>query len=135
MTRTMTALTLLLAATACNRAPAANNTAVPAPANAAQGNVVIAPPMAPPATNSTAVPEGDIMAGQNKGTPASATEGCAGEIGLRAAEQLALQCRDVSPATRPPCNPANACAMIREEIARGCGMLGADAPDFCPPAG
>jgi hypothetical protein len=52
---------------------------------------------------------------------------CSADIGERAAASLVEQCRAVSPATRPPCNAANSCAMIRNEIARGCAILGEDA--------
>ena len=125
--RFTSAILLTLAAAGCNRAPATNNAATPAPAP--QSNVVIAPPMAPPAMNNAAQ-----QAAPAKATPEqeAGAEGCAGEIGQRAAEQLVLQCRDVSPATRPPCNVANSCELIRDEIARGCSMLGDDAPEYCP---
>ncbi|WP_369944041.1 hypothetical protein [Xanthomonas medicagonis] len=45
-------------------------------------------------------------------------------------------CRAVSPATHPPCNAANSCAMIDDEIARGCALLGRDGPTTaeCGPA-
>ncbi len=36
------------------------------------------------------------------------------------------------PATRPPCNAANSCALIQEEITRDCAFLGKDAPAYCP---
>lgn len=52
---------------------------------------------------------------------------CSADIGETAARRLVAQCRAVSPATRPPCNAANSCAMIRNEIARGCAILGDDA--------
>ncbi|PHP20845.1 hypothetical protein CG471_05080 [Sphingobium sp. IP1] len=32
-------------------------------------------------------------------------------------------CRNVSPATHPPCNAANSCALIEDKIARGCAFL------------
>ncbi|UFN51034.1 hypothetical protein LPC08_10695 [Roseomonas sp. OT10] len=41
------------------------------------------------------------------------------------------QCIQVSPATRPPCNDANPCALILDEIARGCGMYPAPVPAYC----
>ncbi len=53
---------------------------------------------------------------ERAGTP---TGSCSAEIGQAAAEKLVATCRQVSPATRPPCNAANSCAMIRDEIARG----------------
>lgn len=59
---------------------------------------------------------------------------CRDEIGPAAAKRLAAQCRDASPATHPPCNVANPCAMMREEIARSCKMFEASSPlpaDLC----
>ncbi|GJE59206.1 hypothetical protein [Methylobacterium trifolii] len=57
---------------------------------------------------------------------------CRQSIGPARAAELVRQCIEVSPATRPPCNDANPCELIRGEIARGCGMLDAgSAPDFC----
>jgi hypothetical protein len=44
---------------------------------------------------------------------------------------MVSQCLEVSPATHPPCNAANACAQIQGEIRRGCTLLGKDAPAFC----
>lgn len=58
-------------------------------------------------------------------------ESCRASVGDRQAARLVAHCIAVSPATRPPCNAANACDLIEAEIARGCGMLGEDAPDFC----
>ena len=52
-------------------------------------------------------------------------------MGAARAKQLVAQCLRVSPATRPPCNAANACSLITDEIRRGCDMLGKDAPKFC----
>ena len=62
---------------------------------------------------------------------------CNAAIGRAAATRLAAQCRKVSPATRPPCDGANSCAMIRDEIARGCTFLGKNADPACraDPAG
>lgn len=126
--RVTTAILLALVVTGCNRTAATNN-AANAVAPPPQSNVVIAPPMAPPALNGAKpiAPEPEVEAEDTV-----VAEGCAGEIGQRAADQLVLQCRDVSPATRPPCNVANSCSMIRDEIVRGCGMLDDDAPEYCP---
>ena len=44
---------------------------------------------------------------------------------------MADECLEVSPATHPPCNADNPCQMIWDEIARGCKMLGNDAPAYC----
>ncbi len=61
---------------------------------------------------------------------------CEAEIGARSAQTLADICRNVSPATHPPCNIANSCAMIADEVARGCALIGdgADRPADCGPA-
>lgn len=49
---------------------------------------------------------------------------CVQEIGQRPAQALATTCRALSPATRPPCNAANSCALIEDEIARSCALFG-----------
>jgi hypothetical protein len=60
---------------------------------------------------------------------------CAQQMGQQRAALLAQQCRQVSPATHPPCNAANSCAMIIDEIERGCSMPGDESsPRFCYPA-
>jgi hypothetical protein len=60
---------------------------------------------------------------------------CREEIGARKAAILVRRCKEVSPATHPPCNAANACALIRDEIKRSCGLLAAGRspppPKFC----
>lgn len=58
-------------------------------------------------------------------------ESCRAEVGEDEAQTYVDQCLEVSPATRPPCNAENACELIWNEIARGCAMLGEDAPGFC----
>lgn len=52
---------------------------------------------------------------------------CSAQIGEARAGKLVTQCIAVSPATHPPCNAANSCAMIRNEVARGCAIIGEDA--------
>ena len=61
---------------------------------------------------------------------------CADEIGATAALKRADICLKVSPATHPPCNIANSCAMIEDEIARSCALFdGQGAPmTGCTPA-
>jgi hypothetical protein len=66
--------------------------------------------------------------------PSSAAEvSCAQQMGPQRAALLARQCRQVSPATHPPCNAANSCAMIVDEFERGCRMLAGESyrPGFC----
>jgi hypothetical protein len=58
-------------------------------------------------------------------------QSCKEEVGSREAQQYVDQCLEVSPATRPPCNAENPCQLIWDEIARGCAMLGNDAPEYC----
>ncbi len=57
---------------------------------------------------------------------AAATEprSCAQELGRQPAQALAATCRALSPATHPPCNAANSCALIQDEIARSCALFG-----------
>ncbi|PZO90264.1 MAG: hypothetical protein DI623_07335 [Sphingomonas sanxanigenens] len=61
---------------------------------------------------------------------------CSAEIGKAAARKRADLCVQVSPATHPPCNVANSCAMIEDEIARSCALIGdgSDRPAGCGPA-
>lgn len=49
---------------------------------------------------------------------------CRDELGQASAERLVQRCIMVSPATHPPCNVVNPCAMIQGEIDRACGMYG-----------
>jgi hypothetical protein len=56
---------------------------------------------------------------------------CSKSAGVRRAAEYVRQCRDVSPATHPPCNAENACELIISEIKRSCALIGADAPKFC----
>nr|WP_241490820.1 hypothetical protein [Sphingomonas sanguinis] len=52
---------------------------------------------------------------------------CSAERGQAAAQRLVKTCVAVSPATHPPCNAANSCAIIEDEIARSCALLGDEA--------
>ncbi|WP_454252504.1 hypothetical protein [Pseudomonas sp. Marseille-Q7302] len=55
-----------------------------------------------------------------------APRSCAQELGQKPAQALATTCRALSPATHPPCNAANSCALIQDEIARSCALFGDD---------
>ena len=57
-------------------------------------------------------------------TPSEDAGSCTADIGAAAAVRLAERCTMVSPATHPPCNPANPCALIQDEIDRACGQYG-----------
>jgi hypothetical protein len=65
--------------------------------------------------------------------PAAAlAQSCAQTAGRARAADYVRQCREVSPATRPPCDAGNPCDLIISEIRRGCAMLtGADRPRCC----
>ena len=64
---------------------------------------------------------------------ADAAADCLSAIGKAAADRLVERCVQVSPATRPPCNVANPCALIQGEIDRSCAMYGPgeDRPPEC----
>jgi hypothetical protein len=65
------------------------------------------------------------------GSQTATAKSCASEIGVQAASKLVRQCIEVSPATHPPCNVQNSCAMLRAEIKRGCDYIGESKPSFC----
>ena len=77
-----------------------------------------------PAQVSQAVPKPAARRGDADAAPRS----CAAEIGAAAAAERVEICRNVSPATHPPCNAANSCAMIDGEIARSCALFDAGGP-------
>ena len=74
----------------------------------------------------------------NVATAASAPQrlSCAADIGSAAAAERVKLCRNVSPATHPPCNAANSCALIEDEIARSCALFDGkgDPMPGCDPA-
>lgn len=63
--------------------------------------------------------------------PPSTKGTCLNAVGIERSRQLVNECLQVSPATHPPCNAQNACAMIVDEIKRGCALIGQGAPGFC----
>jgi len=68
----------------------------------------------------------------------AAGQSCREEVGAARARAYVEQCLAISPATHPPCNADNPCALIIDEIVRGCridaashgGRSGPDAA-FC----
>lgn len=99
-------------------------------------------PETPPATEpaATVVEQTPVMPDdappQEEGAApqeAASTEGgsCTDSVGSAAAIRLAERCTMVSPASHPPCNPDNPCALIQDEIDRACGQYG---PDEAKPA-
>lgn len=53
---------------------------------------------------------------------AAAEPSCGSTMGAKKAAALVRVCRLMSPATHPPCNAANSCGMIIDEIKRGCAF-------------
>jgi hypothetical protein len=82
-------------------------------------------------------PEGDVAcAPRNRdaaanAAPLASSDACSKSAGASKAERLVKQCLEVSPATHPPCNAANSCDLITDEITRGCAMMRKNAPSFC----
>ncbi|WP_395945843.1 hypothetical protein [Brevundimonas sp.] len=119
-------LALALTASACQRSE--TPPAEPAPAVQADARTSpAAPPVETPAPAPSVptedpqatIPEGPDMA--PRPVPVSETP-CSESIGEAAAARLVERCVQVSPATRPPCNAANPCALIQNEIDRSCKL-------------
>ncbi len=85
----------------------------PAAIEAAAEQTPIMPEDAPPQEEGAAIPSEETAGGS-----------CTDAIGAAAATRLAERCTMVSPASHPPCNPANPCALIQDEIDRACGQYG-----------
>lgn len=102
----------------------ADNAAVSAPA---------APVIAPENGAQTPIPDAASAA---DAAAAPAPLSCTADIGSAAAARRVAICRNVSPATHPPCNAANSCAMIEDEIARSCALFDGqgDPMPGCDPA-
>lgn len=104
---------LLAACGSPETTPVGEETAPAATAPAADQTPLM-PEDAPPQEEEAAP---DETAGADAGS-------CTAEVGAAAAARLAERCTMVSPASHPPCNPANACALIQDEIDRSCAMYG-----------
>jgi hypothetical protein len=91
------------------------------------GSQSSAPAPGPTATSGSA-PLSTPTAAAPAATPvaARAPRSCADELGAAAAAKRVEVCRNVSPATHPPCNAANSCALIEDEIARSCALATGD---------
>jgi hypothetical protein len=100
----LTAAAILLGA--CQPPAAAPDAAEPAAATAPDP---VMPADAPPQEEAIAPTEASSMS-------------CTLDQGSDAAIELASRCTRVSPASHPPCNPANPCQMIQDEIDRSCAM-------------
>jgi hypothetical protein len=117
MRRTVLALAALALVVSGCQQPAATPQAEPAAANAP-----------PPEMPVDAPPQEEVPA---QTAAAGEPDSCLSEIGADASARLVQRCIAVSPATHPPCNAANPCAMIQGEIDRSCEMY---APGETKPA-
>jgi hypothetical protein len=64
-------------------------------------------------------------------TPDAHAQTCRESVGASRAQAYVTQCLQVSPATHPPCNAANRCELIIDEIRRGCALITGGKPTFC----
>jgi len=114
------ALSLALAVAACGQSDPAASPASGAPAPAAAPAPAPEMPVdAPPQEEIS--PDDGVDAALS---PQASNASCLSDIGATASARLVERCRAVSPATRPPCNAANPCALIQDEIDRSCGQYG-----------
>lgn len=114
-------------------APVVALAALTAACNQSDPAPVPPPETAPSPVEAPVQPPAEVPVQTPATTPASSGS-CLDEIGQDAATQLVERCRAVSPATRPPCNTANPCAMIQSEIDRSCALWERDGetpPDEC----
>ena len=116
-------LALTLGLAACGPAPETPATTETAATDAA---TPVMPQDAPPQEEAPA----DIPAVTPPVEPV-ADVACRDQIGEAAAARLVQRCIAVSPATRPPCNAANPCALIQGEIDRACTLFADDPPAEC----
>jgi hypothetical protein len=108
-----------LALAACGSSPSGRNTGEAPDKAVTAGKEAPAPVAAQDAPTSAPVPVASAAPAQSPATLIS----CATEIGVAAAARKVKACLAVSPATHPPCNAANSCAMIDDEIARSCALF------------
>lgn len=78
----------------------------------------------PPEMPADAPPQEEVDPAAVAAAPAGQPGSCIDEVGEPVAARLVQRCIAVSPATHPPCNVANPCAMIQGEIDRACEMYG-----------
>ena len=117
MRRTVVALLAVAALVAACGQPAETPAAEPAGA-------ALPPPEMPADAPPQEEVDPAVLAAAPAGEPAGEPGSCLNEIGAAASARLVERCIAVSPATHPPCNAANPCAMIQGEIDRACEMYG-----------
>lgn len=112
----LVAVLAVLTLAACESREAAPTSAAPSTeAEAAAGPAPEMPADAPPQEEAP-LTEGELLG--------AADRTCRDSIGEQASARLVQRCIAVSPATHPPCNAANPCALIQDEIDRSCAMYG-----------
>ncbi|WP_312595509.1 hypothetical protein [Brevundimonas sp.] len=104
-------------------------TSAPAPQTPAPEKPEPQPAPAQPPTEATSAPDAEAS---RPSIPEAwdmkpgDVQNCRDAIGSAAAARLVERCIRVSPATRPPCNAANPCALIQGEIERSCKLWQGD---------
>lgn len=112
----LVAVLAVLALTACDsRESAPGGPAPSSEATAAAGPAPEMPLDAPPQEEAP-LTEGELLG--------AADRTCRDSIGEQASARLVQRCIAVSPATHPPCNADNICALIQDEIDRSCALYG-----------
>jgi hypothetical protein len=81
-------------------------------------------PAQTPVMPEDAPPQEEAEATITDPVPPTPVKSCAEDIGPAASAKLVQRCIAVSPATHPPCNAQNECALIQGEIDRSCAMYG-----------
>lgn len=118
------ALAVVLTLAACGDPKPSQTAAEPTAADtAAVEQSAVMPEDAPPqeeAMSEAASPATNPASGEDVPGP------CSDTLGAKQAASLVRRCIAVSPATHPPCNVANPCAMIQGEIDRSCALYGPD---------
>ncbi|MGU3391262.1 hypothetical protein [Sphingomonas sp. M1A8_2b] len=133
--KTPWALVPLFVLAACGGAPDRSDDRPPTSSTTTNADVAVVTDTARQSTPSSTQIASSIA--PKTPTPAVLTKkSCLADIGAAAAARRVAICRDVSPATHPPCNAANSCAMIDDEIARSCALFDGNAPPMqgCGPA-
>jgi hypothetical protein len=72
-----------------------------------------------------------VQAGSELGAGDSSGKSCEKTVSKPVVNELVRQCLQVSPGTHSACSAKSSCKMIEDEIQRGCGSLGENAPAFC----
>ena len=127
----LAAVTAVLMLSATGLAACGDKSAAPdaAPGSTSAGGVEAATAVDPGVAMPEDAPPQEEAIAEDSAPAQTASQGeagsCTAEIGSTAAIRLAERCTMVSPASHPPCNPANPCELVQGEIDRSCAMYGA----------